>query len=113
MKTKLKPVALPNSHLEYLHNMNLTVVSYLNDSCKVCCHDGSERNEWLPRDIVAADGKSLLVHRAIGDTHNAYSIAGWDCWHDGMFGGMYASIHSALAWIETARDIRAGKRNTF
>ena len=97
---------LPDSHLDRIRALNLTVVCYLNESRKVS--DGSR--EWLPRDIVGKDGKTLIVWR---EADRDYSIAGYNPWHGGMFGGRYAEIHNALAWVECAIDVRAGRRSDF
>jgi hypothetical protein len=112
MKRATKAIPIPASHLDLMRDMNLTAISYLNASRDV--RSGAKyRREWLPRDVVANDGLSLLVHRGAGDLHNGYSFAGWDCWHDGIFGGMREDILSALAWIQRARDVRSGAARDF
>jgi hypothetical protein len=103
---------LPPSYGERIRQMGLRVVSYTSDAENVMSSTG-ERTEWLPRDIIAEDGKSMIIFRAKGDKTNNYNFSGWDCWHDGMFGGMRENLHSALAWIEAAREARAGIRSDF
>lgn len=103
-----KQIARPlsESHLQRIGVLGLRAVSYLHEA--VACANGT--TEWLPRDIIGADGKTLVVHRKADDV---YTIDGWEPWHDGMFGGRYASIHNALAWVERAIDIRAGRASNF
>ena len=108
-KKKLFPPT-PASHLERLDAMDLHVVSYLNQSITVTAGQGDQRNEWLPRDIIGTGGKDLIVWR---EPDKSYSIAGWEPWHDGLFGGRKQSIHAALNWIQRARDVRAGTAKDF
>ena len=109
-KTVSKP-ALPQSHLCRIDALGLTTISYSRDAVLVQLPDGDTRAEWLPRDLIGTDGKTAIIHRNANDGN--YSIDGWEPWHDGMFGGRYESIHSALHWVEVARDVRAGKRDNF
>ena len=114
MQAKRKTESVkPPSHLELIREMNLTAISHLDTYRDVVRSDGSIAHEWLPRDIIGADGKTLIVHRVEGDAHNAYNISGWDPSHDGMFGGMREDILSALVWLQRARDIRAGRAKDF
>lgn len=115
MRAKLKTImtpALPASYGERLREMKMRVISYRNEAAPVMSSAG-ERNEWLPRDIVAEDGKSLIVFRYKGDKANDYAFDGWDCWHDGSFGGMRNNLHSALTWIERARDVHSSAASDF
>lgn len=109
-KPKIVAPSLPASHLIASDKLGLRVVCYLDKAVLVRLEDGEERNEWLPRDLVGRDGNSLIVYRE-PDRH--YSIAGWEPWHDGQFGGRRESILSALAWIERAKDVRAGRADSF
>lgn len=103
--------ALPRpSHLARIDKLGLRTVSYLNKFVPCRVGDDETRNEWLPRDIIGLDGKTLIVWREID---RDYSIAGWVPWHDDMFGGRYPSIHSALNWVERAIAIRAGTAKDF
>ena len=81
------------------------VISYLNATMI----DG-ERVYWLPRDIIGTDGKTLIVYRKADDTCR---IDGWEPWHDGMFGGRRENVESAFAWVQRAKDMRAGKAKDF
>lgn len=101
---------LPASHLIRADELGLRAVSYLNVSRRVHFSDGEQREEWLPRDLVGGDGKTLIVWRHLD---GSYAIPGWEPWHDGMFGGRYADILNALAWVERARDVRAGRAKDF
>lgn len=92
------------SHLARISVMGLRTVSYRNVSQRY--DDGSD--EWLPQDIIGLN--TLIVYRISDDR---YSIAGWEPWHDGMFGGRYSDIHNALAWVQRALDIRAGRAIDF
>lgn len=105
-RRKEKPNTRPGNFQATAHDLGLTVVSYLRDSVE--CNDGVSR--WLPRDLVGADGKSLIVYRV---ADREYSIDGWDPWHDGMFGGRRSSIENALHWIRTAKGVRAGTISDF
>lgn len=109
-KIPTKVVPLPASHFERINQLELTIVSYLSLSRRVVGADSREREEWLPRDIVGRDGKTLIVYRR---SDSEYGIDGWEPWHDGMFGGRRADILSALAWVERARDVRAGRAKDF
>lgn len=113
MKKKAKVIApvLPPSHLARIDALKLRVICYRHEHVACAVEGDTEpRNEWLPRDIVAEDGKSVIIFR---ETDSHYACDGYEPWHDGMHGGRCESIHSALCWIETARDIRAGKRDCF
>lgn len=107
-KVASRPV-LPASHLARIKDLNLNTVSYLNTAIKAI-RDGEERQEWLPRDIIGPDGKTLIVYRS---KDSDYLIDGWETWYDGMFGGRFETILSALAWVERAQDIRAGRAKDF
>lgn len=72
------------------------------------CRDGVRRS--MPEDMVGTDGLTVVFWRA---PDMSYNFHGWETWHDGMHGGRYREITSALAWVGTAKDIRAGKRDTF
>lgn len=86
-----------------MQELSLRVTCYLNQTDKTGKY-------WLPRDMVGADGKTLIVYQTADDR---YSINGWQPWHDGMFGGRYTSPDTAMAWVRTAREIRAGSRSHF
>ncbi len=101
------PPPLPASHLQRIKDLGLYVVSYRNESRLVV--DGSE---WLPRDLIGKDGKTLIVWRPAGPD-SGYDVAGYHPWHDGMFGGCYPEIHNALAWVECAIGVRNGTRKDF
>lgn len=107
-KTKvLLPAALPTNFLAIAESLNLRVVCYLNEFQE--CSDG--HTYWLPRDLIGADGKTLIIYRQAGEGN--YSVAGWQPWHDGMFGGRNTTIHGALHWVKTAYDVRAGTISDF
>ena len=89
---------------ERMAAMNLRVMSY---------QTVAEGGYWLPRDIIGADGKTAILWRAAGEGPVAYAVDGWHPWHDGMFGGCCAHLASALAWVQRARDVRAGKASSF
>ena len=110
MAKKTIPETLPSAHLIRAQELGLREVSFLRDSVKVDLGDGTTRNEWLPRDLIGTDGKSLIIFRSADET---YSIDGYEPWHDGMWGGRKASIHSALHWVETAIGVRAGTIKDF
>lgn len=106
MSTKRKPTPAPvrepgESH-RIISALGLREVSYLNIAV-----DGW----WVPRDIIGTDGKTLIIYRLSSD--GEYSINGWETWHDGMFGGRYESIYSALAWVAKAKEVRAGVATDF
>lgn len=109
---KIKQRVLPPSHLSRIDAMKLQIVSFLDESADIMRESETHR-EQLPADIIGDNGKTLIVYRHAGDKRNGYSISGWDVWRDGMFGGMNQSIHSALGWVERAREIRAGLRDHF
>lgn len=90
--------------------LELRVVSYQHEHTP---HDAAGNSYWLPRDMVGADGKTLVRWQAAGDADNNYAISAWHPWHDGMFGGAYETMGAVLGWIERARDIRAGKETHF
>ena len=114
-KRKPKELPLPPSHLIRIMELGLNTVSY-RDEAVTCLlppdlHGGATtRNEWLPRDILGEDGKTLILWR---EADRNYSTPGYEPWHDGMFGGRRSSIHSALEWVQRAKDIRAGKARDF
>ena len=106
MKRQPKPPALPASHLQRIEALGLRTIAYLDYAIE--CASGVK--EWAPRDIIGADGKTAVLYR---EMDRNYGFSGWEPWHDGMFGGRYRDIHSALAWIERAIDIRAGRETDF
>lgn len=63
---------------------------------------------YLPEDMIGRDGKTMIIWRAARDHNATYAFDGWHPWHDGMFGGCRATLASALAWVQCARDVRAG-----
>jgi hypothetical protein len=73
----------------------------------------AEAGYWLPGDMIGTDGKTLIRWHPAGQGPVAYGVDGWHTWHDGMSGGCYTHVSSALAWVERARDIRAGLKETF
>jgi hypothetical protein len=89
---KAEVPTLPQSHLIKIDRLGMRTVAYL--STFVATAAG--RNEWLPRDIIGNDGKSLVIYREGGDYH----FAGWEPWRDGHFGGRYETILGALAWFD-------------
>lgn len=96
-------------HDQYLctvpwHDDRFRVVSYL----RTTTPDGKN---WLPRDIIGKDGKTLIVYRLAAD--GEYRIDGWEPWHDGMFGGRRENVQSAFAWVERAIAVRAGTAKDF
>lgn len=101
---------LTSSHLVRCDAMNLRIVTFLPKAVTVRLADGSERREWLPRDIVGRDGMSLIVHRPADANYN---FDGWQPEHDGMFGGRSRDIHGALNWLQRAIDVRAGRASDF
>lgn len=106
---KPKPPIVPYRPANFLADadaLGLNVVSHRHEAIE--CDDGVRR--WLPRDLIGRDGKTLIVYREID---REYSIAGWEPWHDGMFGGRYPTISSALHWVSVALDVRAGRRSDF
>lgn len=107
---KRLPDPTPFSHLIRIDQLGLHAVSYRDAAVRCALPNGEFRNEWLPRDIIGKDGKSLIIWRPVDDV---YSIAGYEPWHDGMFGGRKLSIHSTLNWIERAIDVRAGRAKDF
>ncbi len=107
-QSKTLPSPLPESHLRRAQALGLRAVCYLNTSREVA--DGSR--EWLPRDLIGDDARSLIVWRPAGED-SGYGVAGYHPWHDGMFGGCYPEIHNALAWIERAKAVRAGTARDF
>lgn len=100
-----EPAPLPPSHLDRCEAMGLRIVTYLNRAIQT-----EYRSEWLPRDIVALDGQSLIVYR---ESDHEYDFSGWCPEHRGMFGGRYDTIHSALSWLQRAIDIKAGRISDF
>ena len=102
------PPPLPPSHLRRAQALKLRAVSYRNEARRVA--DGGE--EWLPRDLIGDDAKTLIVWRRAGPD-SGYDVAGYHPWHDGMFGGCYPEIHNALAWVECAIGVRNGTRKDF
>ena len=102
------PPPLPASHLRRAQALKLRAACYRNEARKVA--DGGE--EWLPRDLIGEDAKTLIIWRPAGPD-SGYDVAGYHPWHDGMFGGCYPEIHNALAWVERARAVRAGTEKDF
>lgn len=102
------PERKPANFQTTIQALGLSVVSYR--SSAVECDDGERL--WLPRDIVGKDGKTLIVFRCAG-RESGYDVDGYHPWHDGMFGGCYPAIGAALAWVQRAQDIRAGKETDF
>ncbi|USN14516.1 hypothetical protein DOMOVOI_00410 [Brevundimonas phage vB_BpoS-Domovoi] len=98
---------LPGNFHARADDLGLNTISYLNTA--VTCEDGVSR--WLPRDMIGRDGKSAILYRPAG--YGNYSIDGWEPYHDFMFGGRYANVETALAWLQRAHDIKAGKAEDF
>ena len=96
----------PANFYEMIGDLKLRVISCSNTV--TVCNDGMPR--YLPRDLVGRDGRTVVIWR---EKDRSYSIAGWEPWHDGMFGGRHETIGQALGWVKTAKDIRAGKRDHF
>lgn len=92
-----------------IDEMELTVTCYLDEAIEVT----GGRQLWLPADLIGKDGKTLITYRHVGDKRNSYSASGWFPYHDHMHGGMHTTIHAALAWVQRARDIRAGRADHF
>jgi hypothetical protein len=106
---KPTPAVTKTDHAR-LADLGLTVISYQNVAT---APDENGGTYWLPRDIIGRDGKTLIRWYEAGDSGNTYASHGWEPWHDGMFGGHYESLSSALAWVERARAIRAGTATDF
>lgn len=110
-KRKSKPAtdSRPGNFLAATDALGLRAISYRRGpGTALECRDGQRR--CLPRDLIGTDGKTLIVFR---EADHDYSIAGYEPWHDGMFGGRRESIESALAWVQAAREVRAGTRASF
>lgn len=101
------PKALPENFLAIADSLNLRVVCYLHESVE--CSNG--HTYWLPQDLIGHDGKTLIIYRRAHEGN--YSVAGWEPWHDGMFGGRSTTIHGALHWVKTAYGVRAGTVQDF
>jgi hypothetical protein len=78
--------------------------------------------QWIPRDCIAFDGQSAILHRLNENGRRdvpgaTYGFDGWEPCCKGpygmMHGGRYHTFGAALAWLQTAHDIRDGKRDTF
>lgn len=97
MTAKRKPAvpALPASHLEAIDAAGFEVLRYQNKAVRCVCSDGTERNEWLPEDLVNWE-KRLFVKWATDDT---YPFAGWQPQSGHSFGGRYRDVQGALAWF--------------
>lgn len=108
MTKRLKIERKPANFQRIAQELGMTVVSYRN--LAVICDDGA--NLWLPKDLVGKDGKTLIVFRGAGP-ESGYAVDGYHPWHDGMFGGCYPEINAALAWVERAKDTRAGRAADF
>lgn len=93
-----------------LKALGLCVISYQRETT---LPDAEGRRWWLPRDIIGTDGKTLIRWYEPGDSGAAYATAGWEPWHDGMFGGLSERLVSALAWVQRARAVRAGTATDF
>jgi hypothetical protein len=81
---------------------------------RVMCHQPGNEAGWaLPRDIIGRDGKTVILWRPAGQGPVAYDVDGWHPWHDGMSGGCNTHLSNALAWVERAREVRAGTAEDF
>ena len=65
----------------------------------------------VPKDMIGRDGVTAILWRSKDDPN--YDFDGWEPWHDGMAGGRYKMLASALSWVQRARDVRAGKATDF
>jgi hypothetical protein len=115
MPRPMKPLVLddgvrrdtrPANFYETIADLGLRVISH--STTTIVCSDGTPR--FLPRDLVGRDGKTVVIWR---EKDRKYAIDGWEPWHDGMSGGRCSTIGAALGWVQTAKDIRAGKRSHF
>lgn len=88
---------------------DLTVIAYLREA--VPDPNGLGASYWLPRDLIGNDGKTAIIYRLASD--GEYSINGWEPWHAGMFGGRYENVANALAWVDRAIAVKAGKARDF
>lgn len=88
--------------LTLLGTMNLRVV---------CFRREVVGNVGVPKDIIGQDGATAILWRSRNDPN--YDFDGWEPWHDGMIGGRYKLLASALSWVQRARDVRAGKATDF
>lgn len=109
------PPQLPASHHAEMQELGLRAVYYLGGSIEVQSCGCEPKREGLPADIVGADGKTLIAFRPPGRDPgcNGYDFAGWTPFHDGMNGGAYRDLSSALWWVRRAMDIRAGRKSDF
>lgn len=94
-KRKLAAPALPSSHLEAIDAAGFEVLRWQNKSVRTVCSDGTERNEWLPEDLVHWE-KRLFIRWACDDK---YDFAGWEPQTGGQFGGRYRDVQGALSWF--------------
>jgi hypothetical protein len=78
--------------------------------------------QWIPRDCIGLDGQSAILFRLNENGRRdvpgaTYDFDGWEPCCKGpygmMHGGRYATFSGALAWLQTAHDIRNGKRDHF
>lgn len=100
------PAVFSSADLERIGDLGLTVIAHQSKAVV----DGG-RVLYAPRDLIGKDGKTAILFRFASD--GEYNIDGWEPWHDGMVGGRRECLSSALAWVERARDIRAGKASDF
>lgn len=105
-QTSSAPTELPPSPYRIIDELELRVV-YHHVHKKIATREGTQ---YLPRDLIGTDGKTLVIWRAADDR---YHFDGWDVWHDGMGASRYESIFNALAWVRRAKEIRAGRAQDF
>jgi hypothetical protein len=92
---KIEAPKLPASHLEAIDAAGFEVLRYSSRSTRVVCSDGSERNEWLPEDIVNWGSRRFI--RWCVDSK--YDFAGWEPQDGHSFGGRYDTVAGALGWF--------------
>lgn len=98
---------LPGNFHAAAEALGLNIITYRPTA--VMCDDGVSR--WLPQDMIGADGASAILFRPAG--FGNYRFDGWEPICHRMFGGRYETVESALAWMQRAQDIRAGKAENF
>jgi hypothetical protein len=100
-RAKPEPKETPKPSTETLvHEAGLSILAW----------DYRTRSGREPLHMTGDDGKTFVL---FSPADTLYGFDGWVPHHDGMNGGRYRTIESALAWVHRARDVRAGKATDF
>lgn len=103
-----KAPALPASHLELMKSLGFEALWWRNVSRRVRCSDGSERDEWLPGDLVNWSEQKFVRYSNAGEGPVVCSVDGYYPQVEHSHGGCHDGLASALAWFAWLERAKVG-----